>query len=196
MWCKSTESFRQGLQPVISAHNLLGFRGWSLTFWSNLSLPQEVRLCLNSSSKLYTQAPLLKLAQQIGWNVVISLKQENRDLYPDALGLFGARAPDQTFSEPQPGQLAVLASPLRSAPDERPGHLSLETGTCAPPLYSPPHSALPHTTSIPFKTPPKRSFDKSPPGGTRKVAPCEVPARNADRVDLPKGAAYDAFTRS
>jgi hypothetical protein len=59
---------------------------------------------LNSSSKLYAQAPLLKLAQQIGWNVVISLKQENRDLYQDALGLFRARAPDQTFSEPQPGK--------------------------------------------------------------------------------------------
>jgi hypothetical protein len=53
---------------------------------------------------LYAQAPLLKLAQQIGWDVVISLKQENRDLYQDALGLFRARPPDQTFSERQEGK--------------------------------------------------------------------------------------------
>jgi hypothetical protein len=35
---------------------------------------------------LYSQAPVLKLAEQIGWDVVISLKQEKRDLYQDALG--------------------------------------------------------------------------------------------------------------
>jgi hypothetical protein len=53
---------------------------------------------------LYAQAPVLKLAQQIGWDVVISLKQENRDLYQDSLGLFQARGPDQTFSERQQGK--------------------------------------------------------------------------------------------
>jgi len=35
---------------------------------------------------------------------VISLKQENRDLYQDALGLFRARPPDQTFTERQEGK--------------------------------------------------------------------------------------------
>jgi hypothetical protein len=53
---------------------------------------------------LYPQAPVLRLAQQIGWDVVISLKQEKRDLYQDALGLFQARRPDQTFTESQPGK--------------------------------------------------------------------------------------------
>jgi hypothetical protein len=53
---------------------------------------------------LYAQAPLLKLAQQLKWDVVISLKQENRDLYQDAMGLFQARQPDQTFCEHQEGK--------------------------------------------------------------------------------------------
>jgi hypothetical protein len=53
---------------------------------------------------LYAQAPALKLAEQIGWEVVISLKQEKRDLYQDAMGLFQARGPDQTFTERQAGK--------------------------------------------------------------------------------------------
>ncbi len=53
---------------------------------------------------LYAQAPVLKLAQQVGWELVITLKQEKRDLYQDALGLFRARAPDQTFRESQEGK--------------------------------------------------------------------------------------------
>jgi hypothetical protein len=53
---------------------------------------------------LYAQAPALKLAQQIGWEVVITLKQQKRDLYQDALGLFQARGPDQTFTEAQEGK--------------------------------------------------------------------------------------------
>jgi hypothetical protein len=53
---------------------------------------------------LYAQAPVLKLAQQIGWDLVISLKQEKRDLYQDALGLFQARRPDQTYTEHQLGK--------------------------------------------------------------------------------------------
>jgi hypothetical protein len=48
---------------------------------------------------LYAQAPVLKLAQEMQWDVVITLKQENRDLYQNALGLFRARGPDQTFTE-------------------------------------------------------------------------------------------------
>lgn len=53
---------------------------------------------------LYAQAPVLKLGQQIGWDLLISLKQEKRDLYQDALGLFQARGPDQTFTERQEGK--------------------------------------------------------------------------------------------
>ena len=54
---------------------------------------------------LYAQAPVLKLAQQIGWDLVISLKQEKRDLYQDAWGLFQARGPDQTFTERQASKI-------------------------------------------------------------------------------------------
>ena len=46
---------------------------------------------------LYPQARVLRLAKQIGWDVVITLKQEARDLYQDAMGLFQARPPDRTF---------------------------------------------------------------------------------------------------
>jgi hypothetical protein len=53
---------------------------------------------------LFAQAPALKLAQEMGWDVVITLKQENRDLFQDALGLFRARGPDQTFHEFQDGK--------------------------------------------------------------------------------------------
>ena len=53
---------------------------------------------------LYAQAPVLELAQQTGWDVVITLKQEKRDLYQDALGLFQARGPDQIFSASQEGK--------------------------------------------------------------------------------------------
>ncbi len=53
---------------------------------------------------LYAQAPVLKRAQEMKWQVVITLKQEKRDLYQDALGLFRARPPDQTFTASQPGK--------------------------------------------------------------------------------------------
>jgi len=52
---------------------------------------------------LYAQAPLLKLARRIGWDVVITLKQEKRDLYQDAQGLFQGRPPDHQFCEQKPG---------------------------------------------------------------------------------------------
>jgi hypothetical protein len=57
---------------------------------------------------LYAQAPALKLSQQIGWDVVITLKQEKRDLYQDALGLFQAREPDQTLTESREGKLYAV----------------------------------------------------------------------------------------
>ena len=58
---------------------------------------------------LYAQAPVLQLAQKIGEDVVITLKQEKRDLYQDALGLFQARGPDQTFTEFQPGKTYAVS---------------------------------------------------------------------------------------
>jgi hypothetical protein len=48
---------------------------------------------------LYPQAPLLRLTQQVGWDVVISLKQQRRDLYQDAMGLFQNRGPDLEFEQ-------------------------------------------------------------------------------------------------
>lgn len=48
---------------------------------------------------LYAQTPVLDLVQQIGWDVVISLKQNSRDLYQSAVRLFAARAPDAEFTE-------------------------------------------------------------------------------------------------
>jgi Transposase DDE domain len=57
---------------------------------------------------LYAQAPVLERAQQSEWDVVITLKQEKRDLYQDAVGLFQARGPDQTFSEAQEGKTYAI----------------------------------------------------------------------------------------
>jgi hypothetical protein len=37
---------------------------------------------------LYLQAPVLQLAEKIGWDLVISLKQNQRDLYQSAVRLF------------------------------------------------------------------------------------------------------------
>jgi hypothetical protein len=51
---------------------------------------------------LYPQAPLLRLTQEAGWDVVISLKQQRRDLYQDAMGLFQARGPDLEFEPEEP----------------------------------------------------------------------------------------------
>jgi hypothetical protein len=53
---------------------------------------------------LYAQAPVLNLAQEVGWGLVISLKQERRDLYQDAFGLFSTREADDRFTEQNPGQ--------------------------------------------------------------------------------------------
>jgi hypothetical protein len=53
---------------------------------------------------LYPQAPVLKLAQQIGWDLVITLKQENRDLYQSAMRLFDSRPPEEEFTEQLPGK--------------------------------------------------------------------------------------------
>ena len=48
---------------------------------------------------LYTQAPVLKLAREIGWDVVISLKRNHPDLYQSAVRLFAHRPADCTDTE-------------------------------------------------------------------------------------------------
>ena len=48
---------------------------------------------------LYAQTAVLDLVQEIGWDVVISLKQNQPDLYKSAVRLFGQRAPDTAFTE-------------------------------------------------------------------------------------------------
>ena len=53
---------------------------------------------------LYPQAPVLKLAAEIGWELVITLKQERRDLYQDAMGLFRQRPADACFTEKHNGR--------------------------------------------------------------------------------------------
>jgi len=43
---------------------------------------------------LYAQSPVLQLAAQNGWDVVVSLKQNNRELYQSAVRLFAHRPPN------------------------------------------------------------------------------------------------------
>jgi Transposase DDE domain len=50
---------------------------------------------------LYAQTPVLELAKEIGWDLVISLKQNLRDLYQSAVRLFARRPPDASFTESQ-----------------------------------------------------------------------------------------------
>ena len=48
---------------------------------------------------LYAQTPVLQLVDEIGWDAVISLKQNARDLYQSAMRLFAHRPPDSQFNE-------------------------------------------------------------------------------------------------
>jgi hypothetical protein len=48
---------------------------------------------------LYAQTAVLDLAQQVGWDVVISLKHNQPDLYESAVRLFGRRSADAAFTE-------------------------------------------------------------------------------------------------
>jgi hypothetical protein len=57
---------------------------------------------------LYPQAPVLKLAARIGWDVVIGLKQENRDLFQSAMRLFQSRSPDLCFCDQRTGHRADI----------------------------------------------------------------------------------------
>jgi hypothetical protein len=53
---------------------------------------------------LYAQAPVLQLAEQIGWDLVISLKQNLPDLYRSAIRLFARRGPDSSFTDKHDGK--------------------------------------------------------------------------------------------
>lgn len=53
---------------------------------------------------LYAQAQVLKLAQDMGWDLVVTLKQENGELYQDALRLFSNRKADERFTVERPDQ--------------------------------------------------------------------------------------------
>lgn len=53
---------------------------------------------------LYAQAPVLKLAARIGWDLIISLKQNQRDLYQSATRLFASRPADCGGTEKQAGK--------------------------------------------------------------------------------------------
>jgi hypothetical protein len=53
---------------------------------------------------LYAQAPVLQLAEQIGWDLVISLKQNLPDLYGSAMRLFARRDPDASFTDNHDGK--------------------------------------------------------------------------------------------
>jgi hypothetical protein len=48
---------------------------------------------------LYAQTPVLNLLRDIGWDAVISLKQNSRDLYQSAVRLFAQRPSDVTLTE-------------------------------------------------------------------------------------------------
>jgi len=53
---------------------------------------------------LYAQAPVLKLADRIGWDLVISLKQNQRELYQSAIRLFASRPADCSGTERHDGK--------------------------------------------------------------------------------------------
>jgi hypothetical protein len=53
---------------------------------------------------LYAQAPVLKLAQRSGWDLVVSLKQNQRDLYQSAIRLFARRPADCSGTEQRDGK--------------------------------------------------------------------------------------------
>jgi hypothetical protein len=55
---------------------------------------------------LYAQTPVLQLVRKIGWNAVISLKQNSRHLYQSAVRLFASRPPDLAFTEQQDLKMA------------------------------------------------------------------------------------------
>jgi hypothetical protein len=59
---------------------------------------------------IYAQAPVLKLGQDLRWDLLITLNQEDRDLFQDVSGLFAARPPDETFTQPEDHKTSKFAS--------------------------------------------------------------------------------------
>jgi hypothetical protein len=53
---------------------------------------------------LYAQTPVLELAEKVGWEVIISLKQNARDLYQSAIRLFAQRKEDTRIREERAGK--------------------------------------------------------------------------------------------
>src|SRR6266853_58599 len=53
---------------------------------------------------LYAQAPVLQLAETIGWDLIVSLKQNHRDLYQSAVRLFAHRPADASGTEQHDGK--------------------------------------------------------------------------------------------
>ena len=53
---------------------------------------------------LYAQSPVFQLAAQIGWDLVVSLKQNNRELYQSAVRLFARRPADVEAREQRNGK--------------------------------------------------------------------------------------------
>jgi hypothetical protein len=53
---------------------------------------------------LYAQAPVLQLAEGIGWDLIVSLKQNHRELYQSAIRLFAHRPADTSGTEQQAGK--------------------------------------------------------------------------------------------
>lgn len=53
---------------------------------------------------LYAQAPVFKLAAEVGWDLVVSLKQNSPELYGSAIRLFASRDPDCTLTEQSGGK--------------------------------------------------------------------------------------------
>jgi hypothetical protein len=53
---------------------------------------------------LYAQAPVFKLAERQGWDLVVSLKQNQRELYQSAIRLFASRLADYSGAEQREGK--------------------------------------------------------------------------------------------
>lgn len=53
---------------------------------------------------LYAQAPVFKLAAELGWDLVVSLKQNHRELYQSAVRLFAQRSADCQLTEQRGGK--------------------------------------------------------------------------------------------
>ena len=53
---------------------------------------------------LYAQAPAFKLAAEMGWDLVVSLKQNHRELYQSAVRLFARRPADCQLTEQRGGK--------------------------------------------------------------------------------------------